>query len=65
MVLPIDCKKDGWRVSASFHYRKVKWIHLSRAAAILSKWHHLEPESVQKRLILSQSLNAPRFIASN
>ncbi len=46
-VFAIDCKKDGRRVSASFHYRKVKRMHLSRAAAILSKWHNLEPESAQ------------------
>ncbi len=45
--ITIDCKKDGRRVSASFHYRKVKQIHLSMAAAILSKGRHLEPESVQ------------------
>ncbi len=36
-------KKDGRHVSASFHYRKVKRMHLSMAAAILSKLHHLEP----------------------
>ncbi len=42
-----DCKKDGQRVSASFHYKKVKRIHLSMAAAILSKLRHLEPESAQ------------------
>ncbi len=47
LVLPIDCKKDGRRVSASFHYRKVKLKHLSMAVAILRKWHHLEPESAQ------------------
>ncbi len=28
-------------------YRKVKLIHLSMAAAILSKLRHLEPESAQ------------------
>ncbi len=39
--------KDGWRISASLHYRKVKRIHLSMAAAILSKRCHLEPESAQ------------------
>ncbi len=43
----IDFKKDGRRVSASFHYRKVKLKHLSMAVAILRKWRHLEPESAQ------------------
>ncbi len=46
-VRAIDCKKDGRRVSASFHYRKVKLKHLSMAVAILRKWRHLEPESAQ------------------
>ncbi len=46
-VYVIDCKKDGRRVSASFHYRKVKLKHLSMAVAILRKWRHLEPESAQ------------------
>ncbi len=46
-VNTIDCKKDGRRNSASFHYRKVKLNHLSMAVAILRKWRHLEPESAQ------------------
>ncbi len=37
----IECKKkDGRRVSTSFHYRKVKPKHLSMAAAIVSKLRH-------------------------
>ncbi len=46
-ISTIDCKKDGRHVSASFHYRKVKRLRLSMAAAILSKLRNLEPESVQ------------------
>ncbi len=45
--IELDCKKDGRRISASFHYRKVKRMHLSIAAAILIIWRDLEPESVQ------------------
>ncbi len=46
-VPTIDCKKDGRRISSSFHYRKVKSKDLSMAVAILRKWRHLEPEFAQ------------------
>ncbi len=44
---PQTAKKDGRHVSASCHNRKMKRMHLSMAATILSKLRYLEPESVQ------------------